>query len=192
MVFVVTCRVSVLFNGLFISLIKQEIDLEGNVSKVFPMCYHVSNTRETTLIIVCILTCISDLWLVFKSIIDCCLMPSEHFLGQYHEEQVKFEWNDVDDITFLLHQHTLLNVYSASSLQRSEGSHVTPLEHVILISSQAVFALTPKCCLFSREATNTNFVVLNLNNIYFENNQTIQYIKHSNYIQDSETSNYAS
>ena len=31
---------------------------------------------------------------------------------------------------------------------------------------------------------------INLNNIYFENNQTIQYIKHSNYIQDSETSNY--
>ena len=29
-----------------------------------------------------------------------------------------------------------------------------------------------------------------LNNIYFENNKTIQYIKHSNYIQDSETSNY--
>ena len=33
--------------------------------------------------------------------------------------------------------------------------------------------------------------VVNLNNIYFGNNQTIQYIKHSNYIQDSETSNYA-
>ena len=32
-------------------------------------------------------------------------------------------------------------------------------------------------------------MAINLNNIYFENNQTIQYIKHSNYIQDSETSN---
>ena len=29
-----------------------------------------------------------------------------------------------------------------------------------------------------------------LNNIYLENNQNIQYIKHSKYRQDSETSNY--
>jgi hypothetical protein len=29
----------------------------------------------------------------------------------------------------------------------------------------------------------------NLNNIYLENNQNIQYIKHSKYRQDSETSN---
>jgi hypothetical protein len=31
---------------------------------------------------------------------------------------------------------------------------------------------------------------LNLNNINLENNQNIQYIKHSKYRQDSETSNY--
>ena len=31
---------------------------------------------------------------------------------------------------------------------------------------------------------------VNLNNIYLENNQNIQYIKHSKYRQDSETSNY--
>jgi hypothetical protein len=33
-------------------------------------------------------------------------------------------------------------------------------------------------------------VYFNLNNIYLENNQNIQYIKHSKYRQDSETSNY--
>jgi hypothetical protein len=33
-------------------------------------------------------------------------------------------------------------------------------------------------------------IFLNLNNIYLENNQNIQYIKHSKYRQDSETSNY--
>ena len=33
-------------------------------------------------------------------------------------------------------------------------------------------------------------IVYNLNNIYLENNQNIQYIKHSKYRQDSETSNY--
>ena len=31
---------------------------------------------------------------------------------------------------------------------------------------------------------------INLNNIYLGNNQNIQYIKHSKYRQDSETSNY--
>jgi hypothetical protein len=34
------------------------------------------------------------------------------------------------------------------------------------------------------------FFTVNLNNIYLENNQNIQYIKHSKYRQDSETSNY--
>ena len=33
-------------------------------------------------------------------------------------------------------------------------------------------------------------VYLNLSNIYLENNQNIQYIKHSKYRQNSETSNY--
>ena len=32
--------------------------------------------------------------------------------------------------------------------------------------------------------------LVNLNNIYLGNNQNIQYIKHSKYRQDSETSNY--
>jgi hypothetical protein len=34
------------------------------------------------------------------------------------------------------------------------------------------------------------YIPFNLNNIYLENNQNIQYIKHSKYRQDSETSNY--
>ena len=34
---------------------------------------------------------------------------------------------------------------------------------------------------------NENGQHLNLNNIYLENNQNIQYIKHSKYRQDSET-----
>jgi hypothetical protein len=56
-------------------------------------------------------------------------------------EQVIF--ND-DDVRFVLDQHAELDFYSASSLkQQSEGRHVAPLGHIILIPSLSVFALTP-------------------------------------------------
>ena len=42
------------------------------------------------------------------------------------------------------------------------GRHVVPLGHIILIPSQPVFALTPKCCVISGEAVNTNFIVIGL------------------------------
>ena len=55
---------------------------------------------------------------------------------------------------------TSLDFYCASSLkQQSVGRHVPPLEHIILILNQPVFALSPKCWMISREATNTNFIV---------------------------------
>ena len=54
-------------------------------------------------------------------------------------------------------------VYSASSLkQQSADRHVASLGHIILILNQLVFALSPKCCVLSREATNTNFIVFGL------------------------------
>ena len=40
--------------------------------------------------------------------------------------------------------------------------HVAPLWHVILIPSQQVFALAPRCCVLSGEATNTNCIVFGL------------------------------
>jgi hypothetical protein len=40
--------------------------------------------------------------------------------------------------------------------------HVAPLWHVILISSQPVFALSPQYCILSGKATNTNFIVYGL------------------------------
>ena len=43
--------------------------------------------------------------------------------------------------------------------QQSVGRHVTPLRHIILIPNQPVFALSPYCCMFNWEATNTNFIV---------------------------------
>jgi hypothetical protein len=39
------------------------------------------------------------------------------------------------------------------------GRHIAPLWHIILISNQPVFALTPYCYVLSRESTNTNFIV---------------------------------
>jgi hypothetical protein len=54
------------------------------------------------------------------------------------------QWNDDDDVHFVVDQHAELDFYSASSLkQQSAGRHVAPLGHIIMISSQPVFALTP-------------------------------------------------
>jgi hypothetical protein len=45
---------------------------------------------------------------------------------------------------FVLDQHAELDFNSASSLkQQSAGRHVAPLEHIILIPSQPVLALSP-------------------------------------------------
>ena len=67
------------------------------------------------------------------------------------------QWND--DVCFVLDQHTLLNLYSASSLkQPSVDKHVAPFGHIILIPSQPVFALCPYCCVLTGEARNINFI----------------------------------
>ena len=59
--------------------------------------------------------------------------------------------------------HSVLNFYTTSSLkQQSMGRNVLPLGHNILIPSQPVIALTPKCCMFSQEAVNTNIIVFGL------------------------------
>jgi hypothetical protein len=58
-------------------------------------------------------------------------------------EQVKFQWDD-DVVRFVLDQYAELDFYSANSLkQQFAGRHVAPLEHIILIPSQPVFALSP-------------------------------------------------
>ena len=53
--------------------------------------------------------------------------------------------------------------YSARSLkQQSADRHVAPLGHIILIPSQLDFSLSSLCCVLSREAANTNFIVFGL------------------------------
>jgi len=57
-------------------------------------------------------------------------------------EQVNFQWDD-DNVHFVLDQHAWLDFYSASSLkQHSEGRHVAPLGHIIMIVSQPAFDLS--------------------------------------------------
>ena len=94
---------------------------------------------------------------------DCCLTPIQQYFSWSWQEQVNFQWDDDDEVHFVLGQHTELDFYSASSLkQQSAGRHVAPLRHIILISSQPVFDISPWCCVLSGEATNTNFIVFGL------------------------------
>jgi hypothetical protein len=51
--------------------------------------------------------------------------------------------DDDDDVSFVLDQHTELDVFSGSSLkQQSADRHVAPFGYIILIPSQPVFALS--------------------------------------------------
>ena len=62
-----------------------------------------------------------------------------------------------------------LGVYSARSLkQQSMGRYVAPIEHIILILSQAVFALTFLCCVLSVEAARPNLRVFGLTRTWRE------------------------
>jgi hypothetical protein len=42
--------------------------------------------------------------------------------------------------------------------QQSAGRHVAPLGHIILIQRQPIYALPPKYYMLSGEATNTNWM----------------------------------
>ena len=55
-----------------------------------------------------------------------------------------YQWND-NDVRFVLDQHAELDFYSASNSlkQQSTGRHVTPLGHIILITSQPAFVFSP-------------------------------------------------
>jgi hypothetical protein len=67
-------------------------------------------------------------------------MPTQQFFSYIMEKTSYFQW-DHDEFRFVLDQHALLDLYSASSpKQQSEDRHVAPLWHIILIPSQPVFA----------------------------------------------------
>jgi predicted alpha/beta hydrolase len=71
-------------------------------------------------------------------------MPNDQFFSYIMARTSYFQWNDDDDVSFVLDQQAELDFYSASSLkQQSVDRHVAPLGHIILIASQTVFALSP-------------------------------------------------
>ena len=64
-------------------------------------------------------------------------MPIQQFFSYIWWEQVNFQWDDDDEIRFVLDQHAELEFYSASSLkQHPAGRHVAPLGQIIQIPSQ--------------------------------------------------------
>ena len=75
-------------------------------------------------------------------------------------EQVNFQWDD-DDVRFVLDQNAELDFIAHwnNSLRLDMLLHSDTL---FWFSSQPVFALSPSCCVLSREATNTNFIVFGL------------------------------
>jgi hypothetical protein len=56
---------------------------------------------------------------------------------------------------------------------RLKGDETTVCRHIILILSQLVIALFPKCCVLSGEATNTNFVFVDLPQLGLEHTSSI-------------------
>ena len=53
----------------------------------------------------------------------------------YHgENKLIFDWDDDDEVRFVLDKHAKLDFYISSSLkQQSVDKHVAPLDHIILI-----------------------------------------------------------
>ena len=81
-------------------------------------------------------------WLLFKT----------NFSAIQWREQDNFQWDDDDDVQFVLNQHTYLEFYSASSLkQQSVDKHVIPLWHIIFRANQSLFFLLNATCLVEKQ-----------------------------------------
>ena len=64
--------------------------------------------------------------------------------GRVPAPQVKLQWDNADNVVFVLVQHALSDYYSINLLkQQSTGRHVTPPGHINLIPNQLIFALAP-------------------------------------------------
>jgi len=64
-------------------------------------------------------------------------------IQQFFSYIIVGKWDD-DEVRFVLDQYTELEFYSASSLkQQFMDRHVATLWHIILITSQPVFAFSP-------------------------------------------------
>ena len=75
----------------------------------------------------------------------------------------------INEHCFALDRQAELNQIFNLLAHRSINPHANLPRHIILTLGQPVFALTPKCCMLSREAANTHFNVfgLTMTGIYF-------------------------
>ena len=92
------------------------------------------------------------------------------------------KWNN-DEVRFVLDQHAEFDCYSASPRkQQSARKIMSPLlGHIILIPSQPVLVLSPKWCLHSAEATDTNFIVFDLTRIRARIHNLRTHSEHANH-----------
>ena len=91
------------------------------------------------------------------------LRQFRNFSAISYRGEFDFQWDNDDEVHFVLDQHAELDLHGASSLkQQSADRHVAPPEHIILIPSQPVFTPSPSCCVLSGEATQINFIVFGL------------------------------
>ena len=92
-------------------------------------------------------------------------MPKEHFSALSWQEQLHsmlmftLHWNNTLSRIFIVLAH-----WSNSPM----GRHVAPLWHIILIQTKPVFALAPRYCRHSGEATNINLIVFGFTWLVFK------------------------
>ena len=78
-----------------------------------------------------------------KSVSDCCLTPNEQSCSYVIKRTSYIQCNS-DDVHVVLDQYALFYYYSANSMKQQSGCRLdAPLEHIILVPRQPVFALTP-------------------------------------------------
>jgi hypothetical protein len=72
------------------------------------------------------------------------IVESDFKHHNHNRNPILLIWEYVE-VHFVLDQHVLLDIYSASSLkQQSADRDVAPLGHIILIPKQPVLALSPE------------------------------------------------
>jgi hypothetical protein len=80
----------------------------------------------------------------YEWVSDCCLMPSQQFSAISWREQVNYQWDD-DEVRFVLNQHADMSLHSDTLFW-------------FRANQSLLFLLNA----YSREATNTNFIVFGL------------------------------
>ena len=109
---------------------------------------------------------------------DCCLTPNEEFVSCIMVRTICIRWDD-NDIHFVLHQHTSLDLFVP--IHRNNSPRLDLTLHSDTLSWIRPSSLCPCCCVFSGEATHTNFIVFGLTQSGLEPTIYDTWDKHANY-----------